>query len=191
MSQDNRFIEVEHKFVVSDEFDVAGFRASALAMAPERTGEVEVKDTYFVVSGHPELMFRHRIDDERQELTVKSRGGDTESRLEVNLRLDPAAGDQRASAAAFLAPFGVRWQGTLHKQVQVFYFADCEVVYYHAQVGGRSVRCVEFEAVDHSGDVEAARATLVRYERELGFAERERTRTSLFDLLLAPLMNAL
>lgn len=194
----HQHLEIEHKFLVGPDFDVAGFRAAALSLCPQRTTCLPVKDTYFVTAGEPGLIFRHRVDTERQELTIKSRGpfdqrraspADTEVRVEVNLALDQDAGDQEAAVRAFLAPLKIRWQGSLRKEIQVFYYPDCEVVYY-AATARRTLRCVEFEATDHGGDVVAARDTLRRYEAYLGFAERRRTRASLFDLLLLPEMDA-
>lgn len=184
-------LEIEHKFLVGPAFDADAFARAALALGPARTTQVSVRDTYFVTEHHPGLIFRHRLDVERQELTLKSwRAADSEARLEVNLRLDQAHGDQGDAVAAFLAPFGVRWRGALHKEIRVFYFADCEVVYYVARAGERTLRCVEFEALGHGGDVEAARSVLARYEQRLGFGGAERARASLFDLMLAPAMDA-
>lgn len=182
-------LEIEHKFIVPADFDRAAFAAAAQLRGPLRTAAVEVEDSYFVVAANPAVIFRHRCDRERQELTVKTRGGDCEVRLEVNLRLDQQRGNQRAAVAAFLQPFGVRWQGTLRKDLVVFEFADCEIVHYRAESPDGRVACVEFEAVGQP-DIATARAVLARYEAALGFADRERSQVSLFDLLLAPRMRA-
>jgi hypothetical protein len=192
MSARSDHLEIEHKFVVEkDDFDLAAFRRAALGLSPGplRTGESRVQDTYFVIARHDQLIFRHRHDAERQELTLKSRGGDTEVRLEVNMRLDQGAGNQVAQVAAFLRPFGISWQGTLIKDIQVFYYSDCEVVYYTARAGDRELRCVELEAT-HDGDLAAAQKTLAHYEAQLGFAAHPRAQESLFELLLLPQMNA-
>lgn len=181
-------LEIEHKFLVDAAFDVAALRRAAQALAPTRVSEVSVRDTYYLTARDPDLIFRHRFDVERQELTLKRRdGGDTEVRLEVNLHLDQAFGDQGAAVAAFLRPLGLAWQGALHKDILVFYYPDCEVVYYAATALGQTLRCVEFEALG-ALDLTQARATLQRYEEALGFAGRARARRSLFDLLLAPHM---
>lgn len=179
-----KFTEIEHKFVVGPDFDPAAFRAAALSLGPARVTRTQGRDTYYLTALHPGLIFRHRIDHERQELTVKERGGeDSEVRLEVNLRLDPAMGDQRDAVAAFLGPFRITWQGSLTKDLEVFYFSDCEVVQYTARAGDRVVRCVEFEALG-AADLAAARAILSAHEQRLDFAGRPRERRSLFDLLL-------
>ena len=190
MSADPDYQEIEHKFIVGDDFDDADFRRRAQALAPSKTTELRVEDTYFVTALCAGVVFRHRYDTERQELTVKSRGpGDTEVRREVNLRLDQASGNQRDTVTAFLAPFSIRWQGALLKDICVFYYADCEVVYYAAQTPKRRLCCVEFEAVG-SKTLDAARATLASYEQHFGLANAQRVQESLFDLLLLPTMNA-
>ena len=189
-------LEIEHKFVVEADFDLSALRRAALAISPGplRENELRVRDTYFVLAQKDDLIFRHRHDAERQELTLKSRGGDTEVRLEVNLRLAQDAGSQLDQVAAFLRPFHIKWRGTLIKDIAVFYYPDCELVYYTARTddpadGDHVLRCVELEAT-HEGDVAAAQKTLSSYEARLGFADRPRAQASLFELLLQPKMNA-
>ncbi len=178
-----KFTEIEHKFLVSEDFDLAGFGAALAARQPRRMSEIAVADTYFMTRAAPGHVFRHRFDRERQELTVKDRAGDAQVRREVNLRLDLGAGDQGAAVAEFLRPFGLLWQGALHKDLRVWYFADCEVVHYVARGPDRSVRCVEFEAVDQP-DLDTALGVLARYEAATGFSAADRVKDSLFDLLL-------
>ncbi|MFO0574327.1 MAG: CYTH domain-containing protein [Polyangia bacterium] len=200
MSQPMRFKEVEHKFLVDEDFDQAGFRERVLGLGPERTSRVEVADTYYVPRHRPGVILRHRFDAELQDLTLKSRdGGDTESRTEVTLKLEQAAGDQQAGVRALLDALlgadGVLWQGALHKRLQAFYFPDCEIVYYEARTDRTGeprgadavVRCVEFEARG-ARDLDEALRILERYEQRTGFAGRPRSKRSLFDLLLAPQM---
>ena len=190
MSADPDYHEIEHKFIVGDDFDQADFRRRAQELSLTGTTELRVADTYFITALAAGLVFRHRYDSERQELTVKSRGpGDTEVRREVNLRLDQASGNQLAAVTAFLAPLSIRWQGSLIKDICVFYYPDCEVVYYAAQTPEQKLCCVEFEAVG-SKTLEAARATLTTYEQHFGMASAQRVQESLFDLLLLPAMNA-
>jgi hypothetical protein len=214
MSQPMRFKEVEHKFLVDEDFDLKGFRERVLGLHPERTSQVEVDDTYYVPRHRPGVILRHRFDAELQDLTLKSRdGGDTESRTEVTLKLEHAAGDQQAGVRALLdallGPDGVLWQGALHKSLHAFYFPDCEIVFYEARParsgkqpegqpegqpaaqGNKQevVRCVEFEARG-ARDLDEALRTLERYEERTGFSGRPRSKRSLFDLLLGPHMKA-
>jgi CYTH domain-containing protein len=185
--------EIEHKFLVGPEFDRGDFARRVQRLGPQRSTLVHGEDTYYVTALQPDAVFRHRIDAERQELTIKGRGGaDSEVRLEVNLRLAQDAGNQRDAVTAFLGPFQIRWQGGLHKDIDVYYFPDCEIVYYTAYALARPehvVHCIEFEATG-GGNLAAARATLAAYEARLGMDPAARTQQSLFDLLLLPQMNA-
>lgn len=179
------FREVEHKFVVGDDFDRAGFFANIEALSPTARSSVEVQDTYYVLSGRPGFVYRHRLDEEIQQLTVKSLQDDPENRLEVNLDLGLKHGDQSQRVSAFLSSLGISWQGVIHKQVEAFYFDDCEVVFYKASFDGRSIQCVEFEAVEPH-DFERALEVLKTFELRLGFHHTPRCQESLFELLVSP-----
>lgn len=178
-------LEVEHKFVLHEQFDRSAFCAHVEALGPLRTVHTQVEETYLLVDATPGLIYRHRYDKKQQDLTYKTfRQGDIEVRKEVRLALDLHNGNQIAQAIAFLSPLGIRWQSELQKTLWVYDFADCEVVYYVAKSAERTVICVEFEASD-APSVEAALRTLQQYEERLGFASRERSRRSLFELLFA------
>jgi hypothetical protein len=175
-------VEIEHKFLIDRSFDLAAFEACAKALGPKRVSAVKVRDTYYVVRGMPGHVMRHRKDNEIQQLSLKSVAADNERRLEVNLDLDQAAGDQLAAVEAFLAPMGILWRGVIEKNIHVFYFPDCEVVHYSASSGGRVVACVEFEAKDKLSE-ESALATIGKYEAAFGFAGPDRCHESLFELM--------
>lgn len=179
-----RFTEVEHKFVVDAGFDVAAFRRAIEALGPERTDALQVRDRYFLaidgLTRH--YILRHRFDHELHQLTIKSLASDPEVRDEINLDLGHHRGDQAAQVDAFMARMGVAWRGELQKALEVWYFADCEVVYYAATSGDRTVHCVEFEAIGQAS-VPDALAVLARYERATGFDAATRSRLSLVELL--------
>lgn len=177
------FREIEHKFIVSADFDKASFVKRVRSLSPESETEVDVKDRYFVTKACPKHIFRHRMDKELHQLTVKSLEKNTENRLEVNLNL--ARDDQLKEVEAFLSPLSITWSGTIEKKVTAFYFAQCEVVFYKASFDGQSVYCVEFEAVDCK-DVTEALQVLEHFERNLGFNPSMRANASLFDLLIKP-----
>ena len=185
---DYRFKEIEHKFVVSDNFDVQHFRNAMEALGPTRTNALRVQDRYYLTAGGIERKFliRHRFDSDMHHLTVKSVGTDTEVRDEVNLDLGQHAGDQAERVDAFVAWLDVRWTGTVVKDIEVWYFADCEVVHYVASADGRSIRCVEFEATKKDS-LDAALATVERFERATGFHGRVRADLSLPQLLFPEL----
>jgi len=180
-----QFLEIEHKFIVAADFDNAAFRDKILALKPTGRSNVAVVDTYYTLTTDRGYIFRHRLDRELQQLTVKSFGGSTEARLEVNLDLDLGQGNQEERVAAFLQPFAAVRAGRIDKDVEAFYFTDCEVVYYRARSDSKAVACVEFEAKGYS-DRAAASRTLSYYENLLGFSATPRAEQSLFDLLLRP-----
>lgn len=183
-----RFKEIEHKFIVSDRFDLAGFRQAVAALGPTRTSTVTVQDRYFLTEGGRarRCLIRHRYDAELHHLTIKSLEADSEVRVEVNLDLGHQAGPQAAQVDAFMAQLGVIWRGELTKALEVWYFPDCEVVYYEASTASRAVRCVEFEATRKDSLPEAL-ATVERFERATGFDGASRTRESLPQILFPDL----
>jgi adenylate cyclase class IV len=189
---DLRFMEIEHKFIVDDAFDVPRFRLQLGALGPVRTGAVRVRDRFFLTDGGLErrVLFRHRYDAELHHLTVKGIEADTEVRVEVNLDLGHHRGSQDAQVDAFLDQLGVIWRGTLHKTLEVWYFEDCEVVYYEAVAESGTVRCVEFEAT-RKASLNDALATLARFERATGFDGATRSRLSLPQLVFPDLNEVL
>jgi len=187
-----RFTEIEHKYIVEDQFDLERFRQSVLALGPSRTGTIRVKDRYYLTEGGRarQFLLRHRFDSELHHLTIKMLEADTEVRVEVNLDLGHHVGTQEAQVDAFVDQLGVLWRGTLHKDLQAWYFPDCEVVYYQASTASRAVQCVEFEATRRDS-LEKALETLERFERATGFQGALRSRLSLPQLLFPELDEAL
>ena len=183
-----QFKEIEHKYVVDDQFDLSRFRQAVAALGPIRTSTVSVLDRYFLTEGGSarRYLIRHRYDAELHHLTIKTLGSDTEVRDEINLDLGQHAGPQAAQVDAFMNRLGVIWRGELTKALEVWYFPDCEVVYYEAATPSRSVRCVEFEAT-RKDSLAAALATVARYERATGFDGASRTRESLPQILFPEL----
>jgi adenylate cyclase class IV len=183
-----RFKEIEHKFIVDEQFDLPRFRQAVAALGPTRTSTVSVEDRYFLTEGGGARRFliRHRYDAELHHLTIKALEFDPEVRVEVNLDLGHHAGRQAAEVDAFMDRLGVTWRGALHKQLEVWYFPDCEVVYYEASTPSRTVRCVEFEA-RRKDSIEEALATVERFERATGLADASRSRLSLPQILFPDL----
>ena len=187
-----RFKEIEHKYVVDDRFDLPRFCQAVTALGPTRTSKVSVQDRYFLTEGGRARRFlvRHRYDAELHHLTIKSLETDSEVRTEVNLDLGHQAGPQAAQVDAFMAQLGVIWRGSLQKELEVWYFPDCEVVYYEATTASRSIRCVEFEAT-RKDSLNEALATVERFERATGFADASRSNRSLPQILFPDLEVAL
>jgi hypothetical protein len=179
-----RFTEIEHKYVLDAGFDLATFRHTLEGLGPVRTNALQVRDRYFLTADGQarHYILRHRFDHELHQLTIKSLASDPEVRDEINLDLGHHKGDQAAQVDAFAARMGVVWRDELQKALEVWYFADCEVVHYVATSGARTVRCVEFEAIQQASVAEAL-AVISRYERATGFDAATRSRQSLVDLL--------
>jgi hypothetical protein len=191
-SDDLRFKEIEHKFVVDERFDLEAFRRQLATLGPADTNAITVRDRFFLTEGGVarRILFRHRFDDELHHLTVKSIEDDPEVRVEVNVDLGHHQGSQDAQVDAFIDQLGVVWRGTLHKSLEVWYFPGCEVVYYEAFTDSRSVRCVEFEATE-KGSLDEALAIVARYERVTGFEGATRSLLSLPQLLFPELNDML
>lgn len=178
------FKEIEHKFVVDAGFDLEAFDRALTVLQPIRRGRIEVLDRYFVTEDGLSrgYVLRHRYDRELHQLTIKSRESDPQVRDEITLDLGHHAGDQREAVDAFMARMGVRWTGSLTKDLRVWYFTDCEVVHYVARAEGREVHCVEFEAIAPTS-VPDALSVLARYEAATGLDGATRERASILDLL--------
>lgn len=176
------FLEIEHKFLVEAHFDLDAFSTACLALEPTHHKSLRVQDTYYVLTGRNDVVLRHRLDAEIQQLTLKTRGKDVEVRGEVNLALSLHS-DQSPAIHSFLTHLGIDAEYGIVKDITVFEFVDCEVVHYTARHGGRTVHCVEFEAVGLESVADAL-LVLTRYEAALGFADAERSSTSLLDLLI-------
>ncbi len=185
-----QFKEIEHKFILDDAFNLAGFRAQVEALGPVRTFALRVRDRYYLTEHgrRARYVIRHRYDEDMHHLTIKTLKADAEVRDEINLDLGQHAGDQAATVDAFVAWLGVVWSGTILKDIEVWEFPTCEVVHYGAFGGDRSVRCVEFEAVGATSEDEA-RKVLERFERATGFATAARSRCSLVDLLFPGVLD--
>ena len=184
MPDDLRYTEIEHKFLVGDDFDLAGFRAAIERLHPTRTIALRVRDRYFVTEAgrRGRFILRHRYDTELHHLTLKSLARDTEVRSEVNLDLGHHAGDQASAVDAFVERLGVTWSGVIDKDLTVWYFPDMEVAHYRASTGPRAVECVEFEAT-RKQSLAAALRTVERYERATGFGDATRSLRSLPQIL--------
>jgi len=179
-----RFKEIEHKFIVDEGFDAAALGRRLEAIGPSRRTALLVRDRYFQMvgrGGRPHVI-RHRFDAELHHLTVKSIANDPEVRDEVSIDLGHHMGAQEAQVEAFVLQVGAAPVGVIDKQINVWSFPQCEVVYYVASNGTRSVGCVEFEAM-HAVSVPEALAILERFERATGFDAAARCRLSLPEIL--------
>ena len=80
---------------------------------------------------------------------------------------------------------GCHWRAArirIVKEIRVFDFPDCEVVYYEAT--HKLARLLRGIRGQIRGERTGGLATLQRYERRLGFDANDREKVNLFDLLV-------
>ena len=187
-----QFVEIEHKFLLDEQFDLDRFRAALADLGPTSATSLQVRDRYFLIGAgrSGRFLIRHRFDPLLHHLTLKNLEADTETRVEINLDLGHHAGDQQRAVDALLDRLGVQWRGTLHKDLDIWRFPDIEVVHYRAWTETRAVRCVEFEAT-RKRTLAAALAIVERYEQATGFQGRKRSRLSLPQILFPELTETI
>lgn len=185
MNIDSQYLEFEHKYLIDEgEYDL--YLKKLKLLKPDRSYRVSVLDWYFLTERQPDYIYRYRRDKELNQLTVKSLQADAESRLEVNLDLSGKQ-DQLDRVRAFLAPLSLCFEGKVKKQVDVFYFHDCECVVYHASFQDREVLCLEIEVIN-PGNHPSPRDVLHFYASKLGLNPISRCPKSLFHLLIEPMI---
>ncbi len=183
-ASETTFKEIEHKFIVGDDFDLADFRSRMRGQEASKTTVLTVRDIYYWSEHHPRVIYRHRWDPELQHLSVKSLEKDTEVRVEVTIDLGQHRGNQQTTVEAFLDTLDITWRGEIVKDIEVYHFPDCEVVYYRGTAGDTTVACVEFEAV-RQDSIDDALEVLRKHEELAGFSSRQRTPKTLVELLFA------
>jgi adenylate cyclase class IV len=176
-----KFTEIEHKFLLDSNFSETNFFSSIDRLSPTSEKKLDVRDCYYVLDDKT-YIYRHRFDREIQQLTVKSVSIDSEIRTEINIPIDQTAGDQSEAIGHFMESFGPIWSCTIQKSINVYYFDDCEIVYYRAVGGGRNVACIEIEARHPLTSADGLRV-ISKYELELGLDAKTREKRSLIELL--------
>ena len=177
----NTFKEFEHKYVIDDTTNIEIIFEKLRALGGGEEKSLDVTDTYYFSSENPDFVYRHRKDREIQQLTVKSYGGDTRDRTEINLHLTNND-SQFDAVSAFMQTLGNYLNFDIRKNIQVIDFADCECVYYKATSGVKSIHCFEFEALG-AKSLKDALEIINRYESVAGFNPTNRCEISLFELL--------
>lgn len=183
----SNFKEFEHKYLLKGNEDVDQIFQKLRSLGNGSEKSLEVIDTYYFDESRPHLVYRHRIDREIQQLTVKSLGGDARDRMEINLHLlnDFTQDD---SVGEFFNTLGNFRKSAIHKSIRVIDFPDCECVYYRASSDQKTVFCFEFEALG-ANDLSEALSIISRYEQVAGFSPEYRCSESLFELLVVQPVN--
>ena len=179
-----KYREIEHKYTFSSTQELASYIDRCHGLTHVRHSQLVVVDTYFLAKKSPDVVYRFRKDNELCQLTVKELKNDAENRLEVNLNLDRSCSDLE-DARAFLAPLGIAFEGAITKALSVFYFEDAEIAIYQAQSLTGVAYCLEIEALGWDC-IDTAFSVLDKYERALELCTKERTHSSLFQMLIFP-----
>jgi AraC-like DNA-binding protein len=87
MTEDLRFQEIEHKYIVDERFDLQRFRDTVATLRPARTASIRVRDRYYLTEAGRARRFviRHRYDAELHHLSVKTLDADTEDAFATRL----------------------------------------------------------------------------------------------------------
>lgn len=179
------FQEVEYKYLVDETFDMGTLDRTLKSLKPTEIYQVQVTDTYFYFSDRPNFVYRHRSDDRSQDFCVKSLEKDPVVRTEINMNMTIDRGTQLPSVVALLQTFGSFQQGSLDKDVSVYIFEDCEVVYYEASTDKKRLCCIELEAVG-AESLQDAFNVLNTYVGKLNLSGLSREQQSLFEMLIKP-----
>ncbi|MFC3909734.1 hypothetical protein ACFORL_11700 [Legionella dresdenensis] len=181
-----KFVEVEHKFCFSDEQSLKSQEAAIMQLHPLQDYEVDVAERYFIIDGLRNFVVRHKVDDDKQSLTLKAfeLGKDAETRMEIDIPLAQEKGDQLPAVEKFLAVFGDYEEYRLTKHLKVFNFAEAEVVLYQAACEDREVYVMEIESC--KARKKQALQHIKQFEQQLGLDASKRETRCLFELLFFP-----
>ncbi|MCW8399538.1 hypothetical protein OQJ26_12120 [Legionella sp. PATHC038] len=178
-----KFVEVEHKFCFDNKQSFKKAESAILRLYPLRDYKVDVAERYFIIDGLNNFIIRHKVDEEKQSLTLKSftPGKDSQTRLEVEISLAQEQGDQLQTVEKFLTVFNSYKEYKLMKHLQVFLFPEAEVVLYQAITQDRELYALEIESVKESKY--QALKHIKQFELQLGLDVRKREKRCLFELL--------
>lgn len=170
--------EIERKYALTEyEF----FRlADTLSFKLEPLIEISVRgsDTFFL--GKNSYIYRYRNSaDGFNEMTVKSYGGDTLNRLEINL---PMGRPSITDLIQFLSTLGLQYAGSVDKESIIYKLAKGDVSLYKATTGAATKYFLEIEA--HTSNEEEALEFINYYETEIGIEAASRQNFNLYDLMI-------
>jgi predicted adenylyl cyclase CyaB len=185
------FLEIEYKYS-ADDIDRLVFKDLIKSLNPKRFIYVESKDIYYAKSKDEFLRYRMPSDNKlsgeenRQELTFKKKSVDQNNwtRLEVNLRIDLNDSDL---VHMFCEGLGYKKNVELIKFCDIFYFDDCDIVYYSVKnEEGKYSYFLEIESLENCGVTkEKSLEVLQKYEKllaPLGITPQKRKKLSLWEM---------
>lgn len=180
-----KFVEVEHKFCFNDRQSFKRTESAIMQLHPLNDYEINVAERYFIVEGLNNFIIRHKVDEDKQSLTLKSFGigRDSETRLEIDIPLAQEKGDLLQAVEKFLAAFNPYKEYKLTKHLKVFHFDEAEVILYQANSQDKEIYALEIESTKEYKS--QALKHIKRFEQQLGLDARLREKRCLFELLFS------
>ena len=179
-AEELRFKEIEHKYIVDERFDLQRFRDVVATLRPARTFSIRVRDRYYPDRGRPCPAFRDPAPLRRRAAPADREDARAPTPRSASRSIsisDITPATSRRRSTRFSASWASSGSGTLHKDLEVWDFPDCEVVHYQASTDRRSVRCVEFEAT-RKDSLDGGACDVEKYERATGFDARRQVATA-------------
>lgn len=185
---DSKFLEIETKYDASG-IKRVDFKILMRSLSPTSLVTVESNDKYFVKG--PEEFVRYRMpiengDDKRAELAFKKKHSQNNNiiRTEVNLRVDPNSPE---TVVAFVEGLGYKHNFTIYKICDIYYFNDCNIVYYDViSDDNKTASFLEIEVKEDAGIGEKAGWEILnKYEKllaPLGISAQKRKKLSLYEM---------
>ena len=181
-----RFLEIETKYD-ADNINRLTFKSLMKGISPTSFLYVESTDKYYVKSDTEFLRFRMPpANEQRAELTFKKKhdAGNNNIRTEVNLRVD---NNSAATVNAFCEGLGYKFNFSIYKMCDIYYFEDANVVLYSVMGEDSKIKTfLEIEVREDQDILEdAAWEIVLKYEKilnPLGINGQKRKRLSLFEM---------
>jgi predicted adenylyl cyclase CyaB len=185
---ENKFLEIETKYDASS-INRTDFKILMRSLSPNSLVTVESNDIYFVKSTDEFVRYRMPIengDDKRAELAFKKKHSQNNNivRTEVNLRVDPNSPE---TVVAFVEGLGYKHNFTIYKICDIYYFDDCNIVYYNVISEENKVASfLEIEVKENEGIGEKQGWEILnKYEKllaPLGVNAQKRKKLSLYEM---------
>lgn len=182
------FLEIETKYDASS-IDRLDFKMLVKSLNPKSMVYVESRDVYFIKSEDDFIRYRMPTEndkDPRSELTFKKKLKDSNNivRTEVNLRIDK---NDKETVTAFVEGLGYKRNFSVWKACDLYFFDDCNVVYYNVIDDDKKVASfIEIEVKENAGYTEEQAWEIInKYEKmlaPLGISAQRRKRLSLYEM---------
>jgi adenylate cyclase class IV len=170
--------EIERKYAITEYEFLRLADTLSFKLDPVIEMATEGSDTFFL--GKNSYIYRYRNSaDGFNEMTVKSYGGDTLNRMEVNL---PMGKPSMTDLIQFFSTLGLQYAGSVDKEAVIYKLPKGDVSLYKATTGASTKYFLEIEA--HSNNEKEALEFINYYETEIGLEAASRQNFNLYDLMI-------